>query len=68
MAKKEKIKKPRSKKRKRKITKLIISLSIAAALVVCGIIFIPRLLNGDEASGTTLQKRTATVIEGDVVK
>ncbi|MDX1359124.1 MAG: biotin/lipoyl-binding protein [Clostridia bacterium] len=68
MANKEKIKKPKSKKRKRKIIKLIISLSIAVALVVCGIIFIPRLLNGDEASGTTLQKRTATVIEGDVVK
>lgn len=68
MLKNKKEKKPKSKKRNRKIIKLVLSLVIIAALIVCGIIFIPDLINKDTDSKSTLQKRTATVIKGDVVK
>ncbi len=72
MSKKEKlnskIDKSIPKKRKKKIIRLSISLAIVAALVVCGIIFIPRLLNTNDDAGTTLQKRTAVVVQGDIVK
>lgn len=68
MAKNEKEKKPISKKKRRKIVKIIISLVIITALVVCGIIFIPRFFNANNDSESTLQKRTATVFKGDVIK
>lgn len=65
---KEKERKPFSKKKRRKIVKIAISLILLAALVVLGIVYIPRILNAKNESETTLQKRTANVIKGDVVK
>lgn len=68
MPKIKKEKKVKSIKSKRKIIKLIVTLVVVSALVVCGILFIPSLLNKDADSESTLQKRTAIAIEGDVVK
>ena len=57
-----------SSKKKRKIIRLSIILAIVVILVVGGILFIPKLLDANNDTGTTLQKRTAEVSEGDITK
>ena len=57
-----------SSKKKRKIIRLSIILAIVIILVVGGILFIPKLLDANNDTGTTLQKRTAEVSEGDITK
>lgn len=61
-------KKNKPKRNRKKIIKLSVTLVIVAAVTVAGFIFLPDFLNKDDNTSSVLQKRTAVVTRGDIVK
>ena len=58
----------KSKKKRRKIIRIVIWTILITAIVLVGGYFLRKTLNANDAVGTTLTKSTATVQRGDVAK